>query len=284
MDEEIRYTMFPEKRREPVKRVIIGGVMLICLVVTVFMFVAIARLERTETVESDMLHAQAALYEKEINQIYEEIRTPLAAAQNPYKVPTLLLAFLTEEKEKVPGIGSFSPILVTKMPVSGVSSIAWNGMWKNTAAILGDTADNDARREQLAANGFRILIRSGSKVQAGYADGITTLPYLLVDQENYDMASQLNKMMNNPTCVVFLFDVDRLSSEKLLQLVTQIQVAADAGNVALSTLSEQEGVLQNAYNKRQRQIEEDAANRQAQQERLRELQEKIREVYRGETG
>lgn len=277
-----------------VKRLLVGLVLAACVGGCVFLFFGIQRAEQENAAAAE-LRQMAAPYEEEINRIRNELRTPLAKQQSVYTSGLVLMAFLTEKQTDVPVIGTFQPLLVTQIPIQGIGTIAWNGIWKNSAALLNSSEDTETRRNQLIENGTVVLFRQNLDAmhnasgrvtreavayEPSYDNGVTTLPYLLIDNDNFDMAGQVNKMIKKPSCLLLLFDVSKLSSEKLLRFVTQVQVSVDAGNLKYTTISDQERLLMSASVSRKRLEAEDEEYRALQEERIRLLQEKIREIYR----
>lgn len=295
MDNEFSFRRLIWMIPEWVKRLFVGVVVAACAVACVVLFFMVRQADEGGTVPAS-LREKAAPYEEELTRIMNEMRAPVEAAKNPYEKGTVLMGFMTENRDDIPVIGTFQPILVTQLPLQKPGAVAWNGLWKNSTAVLDRSADTDIRREQLIERGTTVLFRqnipavtnASGKVtrkavtfNPAYEDGITTLPFLLIDEDSYDMASQLNRMINSPSCLMLLFDVSKLSSDKLLRFVTQVQVSVDAGNLEFSTVADQEQFLM-MYNASRRQLEaDDAAYRKLQEERIRLLQEKIREIYRG---
>lgn len=283
---------------DKVKRIAVALLMAGCAVAAVFLFIAARRADQAAVTAALALKEQAAPYEAEINRIWNEMRVPLAAQENPYTVGTVLMGFLTEDESAVPEAGSFKPILVTQNPMGFAEAAAWNGMWKSGAAVLEYKEDTPAHRAELAAGGTTVLLRRSSTtvvrnsgtsaesrttitVSPGVEDGVVTLPYLLINKDTFDMEERLEKMAAARSCLMLLFDVSALSGEKLRQLVDQVQAAVDSGRLKYSTIAGQEHLLRDAAAVQERREAEHEAYLTRQQERICQLQEQIREIYRG---
>lgn len=254
--------------------------LLLCLAVGFALLFASYRLDN-DNADTEALKALAAPYENELVALRQQLTVTENKIEEKHDVAAVLIAYYAPDADKIPNIKGFYPILISKTPMDGEGDPAsWNGAWSAGCCYLDKAIDTLPNRQDLMQKGADTFLRNAELVSAGFDGTSYTLPYVILDNADFNMPDQLELLKKMPGTLVFVFDMNVLSTYHTENYLSQLTEAADAGILRFTRLEDEKAFLYAAHLAEEVRREEFETGKQELEARIEALEAEINAIYR----